>query len=260
MHRVSAASKTLDCPPLGFIRLKPLVFLFAALTANVVIGADDPDALWRIVHEHCVPNMIQFGTPLPCAVVNEAEGYAIMKDRNGASQFLLLATARVSGIDDPAVLDPAAPNYWQAAWQATPLVEAMVGRVLPRDALSLAINSVRHRTQNQLHIHIDCVSPGVRAILREHGADVGEAWAPLPVPLGGHTYRAMRVRTLTQPGATPFRLVVQLADARADMAAESLAVVGAIFPDGETGFYLLESRSGRAVDLQDRSCAVANSP
>lgn len=260
VQNVPVARKPVDCAPLGLVRLKWLVFLFAALTANAAVCADDPDALWRIVHEHCVRNMVQFGTPLPCAAVNESGGYAIMKDRNGASQFLLLATARVSGIDDPAVLDPAAPNYWRAAWEATPLVEAMVGRALPRDALSLAINSVRDRTQNQLHIHIDCVSPLVRATLREHSAEVGEAWAPLPVPLAGHYYRAMRVRTLTQSGATPFRLVARLADARVDMAGESLAVVGAVFPDGEAGFYLLESRSGRAVDLQDRGCAVASSP
>lgn len=223
-------------------------------------AAGDPSALWRIVHEQCVPNMAQFGTALPCAAVNEPAGFAILKDIRGASQFLLIATARVSGVDDPAILAPDAPNYWPPAWDATRYVQALLGRTLPRESLSLAINSASRRTQDQLHIHVDCVSVEVRDALRVHGAKIGTTWAQFPVPLNGHVYRAMRMPTLAQPGASPFQLVARLSDARADMGEESLVAVGATFANGETGFYLLETRAGPGEELQDHGCAVTRAP
>jgi len=221
-------------------------------------AAQDPSALWRIVHEQCVPRMREFGASLPCAEVQRE--YAILKDLRGKSQFLLIPTARISGIDDPSILVPAAPNYWQSAWDATRFVQALLDRHLPRDALSLAINAVRFRSQDQLHIHIDCVREDVRKLLRDRGRDIGRTWAPFPASLSGHPYRAMRVDTLMQPGATPFEALARLPDARADMAAESLVVVGATFEDGSSGFYLLETRVAGGEELQDHDCAVATVP
>ncbi len=256
-----------NCRPLAIdngdvAALAALAFSVALLLSHVQLAAaaDDPNALWHIVHEQCVPHQAQFGTPLPCAAVNEAAGYGILKDRNGASQFLLIATARVSGIEDPAILAPDAPDYWQPAWDATRLVQALLGRALPRVSLSLAINSAPRRSQNQFHIHVDCASVEVRDALRAHGAEIGTAWTPLAVPLAGHAYRAIRLPTLAQPNATPFHLVARLPEARADMGSESLVVVGAVFANGESGFYLLETRSGPGEELQDHGCAVAGSP
>lgn len=221
--------------------------------------------LWRIAHGQCVPHEAQFGVPLPCAAVNREGGYAILKDIKGATQFLLIPTARVTGIEDPAILAPNAPNYWQPAWDATNLVQAAANRALPREDLSLAINSIHGRSQNQLHIHIDCIRVDVRDALRQHAAEIGDAWAPLPVPLSGHPYQAMRVETLAQPGATPFQLLAdRLPGARGDMGDETLIAVGATFSGGEPGFYLLAGRAdlatgnrGEAEELQDHSCAVA---
>jgi len=143
-------------------------------------------------------------------------------------------------------------------------VQAAADRALPREDLSLAINSIHGRTQNQLHIHIDCIRADVRDALREHAAEIGDSWAPFPLPLSGHPYQAMRVETLDRPGATPFQLLAdRLPAARADMEDETLIAVGATFTDGEPGFYLLASRAdlatgnrGEAEELQDHSCAV----
>ncbi len=73
------------------------------------------------------------------------------------------------------------------------LVDERAHRELPRDAISLAINSIEARSQNQFHIHIDCVRLDVQAALREHAADIGPQWSPFPVPLAGHNYLAMRL-------------------------------------------------------------------
>ena len=59
----------------------------------------DSDALWNILHNLCVPDEQQHGNPAPCAVVNlsggEQHGYVLLKDIAGATQFLLMPTAKL---------------------------------------------------------------------------------------------------------------------------------------------------------------------
>ncbi|XLM23387.1 CDP-diacylglycerol diphosphatase, partial [Chromobacterium piscinae] len=45
-------------------------------------------------------------------------GVAVLKDRNGALQYLLIPTEKVSGIESPRLLGDDAPAYWREAWQA----------------------------------------------------------------------------------------------------------------------------------------------
>jgi len=241
------------------------IFTLALLLGAAAAGparAADPNALWTITHDRCVPNAARLRTPLPCASVDMAHGYVILKDIRGATQFLLIPTARVSGIEDPALLAPFARTYWQDAWDARNDVIAMAGRMLDPSELSLAINSKYGRTQNQLHIHIDCIAPAVRAALRAHAGAIGEQWSSFPEKLAGHAYHVRSLRVLNRPGADPFRLLAEgLPAARADMASESLLVTGAAFADHTTGFYLLETRAnpatgnhGAAEELQDHNC------
>ena len=214
--------------------------VIGALLPIVLLGAaTDPDILWKIVHNRCVVDETKFGHPAPCAVVDLAVGFAILKDIVGETQYLLIPTTRITGIESPAVLAPAAPNYFAEAWNETPLVNARLGKTLPRQDLSLAINAITGRTQDQLHIHIDCIR-----------ADVRDA-------LDGATLRA-----------DPFTL---LADgepgARADMGLHTLVLVGESFAGGTPGFILLDNHANPAMGdmgngeaLQDHACQVAHSP
>lgn len=231
---------------------------FIALLAVTVAPAHaDPNALWTIVHTQCVPHQEQRGDPAPCAQVDLDGGYAVLKDLVGAAQFLLIPTVRISGIEDPAILAPDAPDYFAAAWRARTFVEQRAGRPLPRDLISLAINSAAARSQNQLHIHVDCVRADVREALGRNIAAIGPAWAPLAEPLAGQQYEAMTIsgEDITE---NPFRL---LADSTADMGAETLVAVGAYLADGSPGFVLLANSAsadggGHGEDLQDHaSCA-----
>ena len=98
-------------------RLSALALLVLAATLGRAC-AGDPDALWKIVHDRCVPGQIEHGDPAPCATVALAtvgdKGWAVLKDREGATQFLVIPTARIAGIEDRALLAPDATNYWQA--------------------------------------------------------------------------------------------------------------------------------------------------
>jgi CDP-diacylglycerol pyrophosphatase len=235
----------------------------------VAARADDPSALWKIVNGQCVPDEQTKQNPAPCAEVDLVDGatrgYAVLKDRRGVAQYLLIPTARISGIDDPAILAPDAVNYFAAAWQARHFTENRLGSQQPRDAIVLAINSAYGRSQDQLHIHIDCVRPDVRRALTDHLEQVGSGWTPFPVPLVGHGYRAIRVNGDTLEGVNPFRV---LADgdtqAAGAMARQTLVVVGEDFPDGSKGFVILDGTAdpasgnfGSGEDLQDHSCAIA---
>jgi CDP-diacylglycerol pyrophosphatase len=222
--------------------------------------AEDPDALWKIVSGQCIVNEQEHHSHAPCAALDLPGGYAVLKDRNGDTQYLLIPTMRVSGIESPDVLAPDAPNYWAAAWQQKQLVDERAHRELPRDAISLAINSIDARSQNQLHIHIDCVRPDVQAALREHAAEIGPQWAPFPVPLAGHDYLAMRVAQQDLGATNPFKLLADgVPDARDDMGHYTLVVVGT--PEG---FVLLADHAtgiddrGHGEDLQDHACAAAH--
>jgi CDP-diacylglycerol pyrophosphatase len=221
----------------------------------------DPNALWTIVHDRCLPDQEVNGNPAPCSQVNvsagEQRGYAVLKDLVGATQFLLIPTERIPGIESPALREPDAPNYFAAAWDARSFVNARAGVDIPRDWMSLAVNSAVARSQNQLHIHIDCVRADIRETVNQRIADVGSDWAPFPEPLMGHPYRAMVVEGETLGAANPFRLLAEQAD---DMGLESLVALGAYLPDGRPGFVLLASRAdpaagnpGAGEELQDHA-------
>ncbi len=130
-----------------------LTLALVALFAVRGIAAD-PDALWKIVHDRCVPNAEKTGQPAPCAQIDleggASRGYAVLKDLVGVAQFLLIPTARLGGIESPELLASGAPNYWDAAWRARGDVEDRLQRKLPRDAIGLAINSASGRSQAQL--------------------------------------------------------------------------------------------------------------
>ena len=235
-------------------RVAAVAGLAALALYAVVARAADPDALWAIVHGRCVPDAAA-GNPAPCVAVTA--DWAVLKDIVGATQFLLIPTARITGIESPAVLDPAAPNYFAAAWQARRYVDERAGHALPREDIALAVNPPGARSQNQLHIHVDCVREDVRDALARMPA--GEAWEMLPEPLAGQRYAARRL-----PGqaldANPFRLLAEgLPGAAAAMGHYTLVVVGR-----SDGFTLLAGRigadgDGHGEDVQDHSCAVARS-
>jgi CDP-diacylglycerol pyrophosphatase len=221
-----------------------------------------------IVHDQCVPDQKQSGDPAPCAAVDlsggEQKGSAVLKDLVGATQFLLIPTARLTGIESPELLAPDAPNYFADAWRARTFVDDRAGRTIPREWLSLAINSQLARSQNQLHIHIDCVRSDVHDALREHGGDVGATWAPFPVPLAGHRYHAIAISDLD--AVNPFRLLAdRVAEARSDMGDRTLVVVGTVGAKGQPGFVVLADRADPAAgdlaegeQLQDHtSCPAA---
>ena len=223
----------------------------------------DPNTLEKIVLGKCVPDEVENGKPAPCAAVDLAGRYAVLKDLVGASQHLLIPTDTVAGIEDPVLLEPGTPNYFEDAWQARTFMDKSLGRPVPRDVVGLALNSVRGRTQNQFHIHIDCISRDTFDTLVHDSGVIGTSWAPLPDELAGHPYDALRIEAADLSGVNPFALLAEEPGAKADMGDETLVAVAASLPDGAEGFYLLAGKVdlahgnvGSGEELLDHDCGV----
>ena len=81
----------------------------------------------------------------PCERVDlshgEEAGAALLKDLVGRAQFLAIPTRRVTGIEDPLLLDPAAPDYFAFAWGARDAVADAARAPAAREATVIALNS-----------------------------------------------------------------------------------------------------------------------
>lgn len=225
----------------------------------------NPNALWQIVSERCVPEARSGTANNQCAKVDLNQGYVVFKDRRGIGQYLLIPTRPIEGIESPDLIVTGAHNYWRDAWDSRDYLERAIHSRLKRDDIGLAINSTRGRSQNQLHIHIDCMRQDVAAILRTQRAAIGEHWAALPVPLSGHHYQAMLITDETLQATNPFQVLYNAVRERGEsMADQTLLLTGTTLADGRDGFVLLNDHVGpgdraSAEELLDHSCSVRSS-
>ena len=253
------------CPRSGGSHMMRWLATLLILAGVPAAHAADPDALSKIVIGRCVPDQQAHGDPKPCLSVDLAGGSAVLKDIEGVAQLLLIPTIPRGGIEDPALLSPETPNYFAAAWASRSDMDTILGHKLPPQDISLAINSKYARSQNQFHIHVDCLSPEVIGALHDHASAVGDTWAPFPVKLAGHTYLARRLDEATLSNTSPFRLLADgVPGAAAEMAKQTLVLVGLDAGQGlillTDHLTLLSADLAHGEELQDHSCAVASRP
>lgn len=220
----------------------------------------DPNALWHIISQQCLPNQQQNNNPSPCAQVDEQAGFVVLKDRDGPLQYLLMPSTKITGIESPLVLQPDTPNFFALAWQARHFIADKYGKPIDDVAISLAINSEYGRTQNQLHIHISCLLPVIKNRLAQLQEDFSEQWQPLPGGLLGHDYLARRVTTAELKQQGPFILLAQgVDDARNNMGHYGMAMTA--LPKGDFLLLaikrnLLQLNMASAEEIQDHDCQV----
>jgi CDP-diacylglycerol pyrophosphatase len=219
------------------------------------------DALRQIVQDKCVVNWSQHQNPAPCERVFLANsksgesGYAVLADRKGGAHYLLIPTQTMAGLDSSELLDPDVPNYFAEAWHARDLITQFVGHAVPRTAFGLAVNTARSRSQNQFHIHIECVRQDVAESLRSQADRITDVWSPVSV--GGSTYDALRIAGDGLDSSNPFELLANLKpDARRHMGDYTLFLTGMDFKSGP-GFVVLTGLGPTGELLLDASCAVA---
>ena len=123
---------------------------FLLLAGNAAQRDLPRNALWEVVRNVCVPGQSEHHDPTPCLQVDLnggiESGFAILRDPRGGSQFLLIPTTRISGIESPIVRGPNATNYFASAWEVRTNVNEALHLTLPRDDIGLAINSAVSRS------------------------------------------------------------------------------------------------------------------
>ena len=167
---------------------------FVLFSLALVVGASSAraaihrEALW-VVLQSCVVAQNTAGIPFPCLAVNlasnSAPGYAVLRAPFSATRVLVVPTEKVEGLESPILQRPEAGAYWRAALGARHFVTDALGGRIPLSEVALAVNSSVGRSQDQLHIHLDCLKPAVRSALQQHASAFTARWTPLKVPLEG---------------------------------------------------------------------------
>jgi CDP-diacylglycerol pyrophosphatase len=179
----------------GGVALSATLLLLGSSTASWAAWSTR-DALWAVVRS-CVVAKQTLGTALPCLKVDLTEGaeqgFVVLRAPLSSTHTLVVPTARVEGTESRALTKPEAAAYWRAALDSARfVVDALPGRISIAD-VGFAINARTGRSQDQLHIHLDCVRPGVQAALKRRGAGLNERWKRLAFALEGQRYWAMKI-------------------------------------------------------------------
>ena len=233
---------------------------------QVPVLAANPDFLWKVVSLECVPNQKNNNSPVPCVEVSFQKdgerGYAVFKDRNGPLQYLLLPTTKIMGIEDPEVLTDKGPNYFYQAWEARSHLEKMYRSSIAPEEISLTLNSLFGRSQNQLHIHISCTRPDVKTLIHTNLDQIGFVWSEFPKEIFGHKYFSRRITVQQLKEENAFQLLAKdLPEAKANMQAFGLAVVAIKNAMDKVEFVMLANRAdlsktdkGHVEEIQDHQC------
>jgi CDP-diacylglycerol pyrophosphatase len=224
---------------------------FCTLSALTAQGANR-DALREIVQQQCVVHWQQEHSAAPCERIGE--DFAVLHDRKGGAHFLLIPTMTLAGMESPELLAAGRPNYFAAAFKARDELAATVGHSIGRSAVGLAVNPRHARSQDQLHIHIECIRADVAAVLKAASPRITGGWSPLS--LAGSQYQALRImgEELT---ADPIELLAdKLPAAKSAMGDYTLVVAGMDFKEGP-GFVVLAGTGPAGELLLDSTCAVA---
>ncbi len=159
------------------------------------------------MQDQCTVHWRQQQSALPCERIalpeapHEREGFAVLHDIKGGVHFLLIPTKTVSGLESAALFESGTPNYFAAAWRARDLLSQAAGHTLARSSIGLALNPRHARTQDQFHIHMECVRTDVAATLRTAAPRVGRTWSPLAI--GAWSFDATKLMGAELDDANP---------------------------------------------------------
>jgi CDP-diacylglycerol pyrophosphatase len=232
------------------------LLIAAALVGSAAVGyagnLASRNALWQVVRA-CALDKATTGSPLPCLAVEGAgdDGFVVLRPPFGEPDTILAPTRRIVGIEDPFLQTPEAPNYFALAWDA----RRWLPRPPPPGRAALAVNSRIARSQDQLHIHIGCLSAEFAGRLgdRALGPAAG-VWFRGPNMARGLELWTYRTGTKDWSDLAPFQLLKPLVG---DVGMRRTTLAGALI-GGELVLAALRSHPGgwyaSAEDVIDPEC------
>jgi CDP-diacylglycerol pyrophosphatase len=227
-----------------------LVSVAAALCLN------ERGALWHVVHDICVPVQKTLSLPLPCLKVDTDHGFVVIRALFDTTRIIIVPTTRMEGIESPLLLRDDMPNLWWFAWNERNNVMTSARRPLDWADIGMAINSGPRRTQDQLHIHVDCVDPRLKRALASRTRDISGKWSVLDLRPWADQYRIKSIDASGLDKSIFKQVAEEVPGARLQMGLQSIGVVGVSDGQGNHGFaVLVNSKRGRAEELLDHKCS-----
>ncbi|MER9669205.1 CDP-diacylglycerol diphosphatase [Mesorhizobium sp. M0203] len=226
--------------------------MLTAAVTDVGSASAHRNALWQVV-QTCALAAAHLGSAFPCEEVilprQGVPGSALIKSPRYRTEFLLTPLTAVAGLESPSVRWQGSSQLWNRAWKARSKVSASLGRHLPRTAIAMAVNSRTERSQDQFHIHIDCVAVSVEKKLVLKGPKVEGPWQLLPLALMGKRYW---IKAVDKPDLETTNVVGIIASglpqARRAMHHVNVVVVGAELAGARPGFYILTNWESSAAE------------
>ena len=235
---------------------RALIVVGLGLIAAVALAASAQRlALWQVVRA-CVANTELTGQAFPCLKVEIGagveRGWAALRPPLGNPDTILTPTRQVFGLEDSWLRGDDAPNYFAAAWAQRGLVKTRDGRPPSAEWVALSVNSRAVRTQDQLHIHIGCLKPRWRGLLRAVGAQSPrDTWSHVGALANRPDYRAMRVVGADLVGINPFRLAAEAYAHEGVDPADQLILVIPLGERPDAGEFLILTGRSAADQLRE---------
>lgn len=241
------------------------ILLIAIIQLITSAAHADSDALWNIISKECIPNQKTTDQPAPCAEVSFEQdgvhGYVAFKDRRGPLHYLLLPTSKITGIESPELLKLNSPNYFYQAWMAKKYSEMIYKNQIPDEDISLAVNSQIGRSQNQLHIHISCLRPDVKKMIRDNAQSIKKHWRIFPDKILGHHYLTRLITLEELKIENSFQIFSEMLKNKKEMKNFGLGLVSFKNEKGESNYALLATavdlvkmNTGHIEEIQDHEC------
>jgi CDP-diacylglycerol pyrophosphatase len=174
--------------------------------------------LWQVART-CALDKSTTGSPLPCLEANLDRGYAVLRPPFGRPDTILTPLKPIKGLEDPQVQAPDAPNYFALAYDERRWIDAGKGRI------ALAVNSRLARSQDQLHIHMGCLSSDFAGRLDGAMGPKPGIWFHAPDMASGLELWTYRLGGKPLDDVAPFRLLKALLGEDKALARTTLAVV-----------------------------------
>jgi CDP-diacylglycerol pyrophosphatase len=239
-----------------------ILLLFAsglALAALVVVGpALKRRALWAVINACELADRVT-GHAWPCLFVSttpEGRGIVVLQAPLDPGHILVVPTQRINGLESPEIDGPVGSDYLEASWRQKEVVARQVGATGGWADFGMAINGPWHRTQKQLHVHVECLTPRAAASLAARRTIPVDSWVPLegfrcgthvrrwPHPdLRGLDFRRVFFDDLPLPQDD-------------DVSHVNVGAAGIVGPGGEREFMLLHSTRMSLERLLDADCAI----
>jgi len=219
------------------------------------------NVLWAAL-QSCIWTKALIDESFPCLVINpgnrDVPGTAVLRAPGQQTHAVVIPTNNVVGIEAPELQQDAGYIYWRAALSARSFVTAALMGRLETEDVGMAVNSAGGRSQDHLHIHLDCINTNVKRALQQLGHTIKTEWNEFPLTLAGNRFFAKRIIANEASNFNPFSAVKTLPMNKIRLEWTSFAVFGESISDKDAGFYIFayHAPESHAEKLLDHKCRV----